>query len=99
MISFYLEMFFVHIDPSLCASHIMCCAFFMKFQYNTCRNQVETIMKTQKVCLLILNIDAKNKVNKKKKVCLLILHIIGKIGLQKLGLIIKIGNKNSEISD
>ena len=53
MISFYLEMFFVHIDPSPCASHIMCCAFFMKFQDNTCKNKVEMIMETQKVYLLI----------------------------------------------
>ena len=53
MISFYLEMFFVHIDPSPRASHIMCCAFFMKFQDNTCRNKVEIITVTQKVYLVI----------------------------------------------
>ena len=51
MISFYLERFYVHIDPSPCASHIMCCAIFMKFQDNTCRNNVEIIMEKQKVCL------------------------------------------------
>ena len=44
---------FMHIDPSPCASHIMCCAFFMKFQDNTSRNEVEIIMETQKVYLLI----------------------------------------------
>ena len=53
MISFYLEMFFMHIDPSPFSSHIMCSAFFMKFQDNTCRNKVEIIMETQKVYLLI----------------------------------------------
>ena len=53
MISFYLEMFFVNIDPFPCASHIMCCAFFMNFLDNTCRNKVEIIMETQKVYLLI----------------------------------------------
>ena len=30
--SFLGDVFFVHIDPSPCASHIMCCAFFIKFQ-------------------------------------------------------------------
>ena len=60
MISFYLEMFFVHSDPSPCASHIMCCAFFMKFQDKTCRNKVEIIMETQKVYILIKHIDRKN---------------------------------------
>ena len=53
MINFYLEMFFVHIDRPPCASLIMCCALFMKFQDNTCRNKVEIIMETQKVYLLI----------------------------------------------
>ena len=53
MISFDLEIFFVHIDPSPCASHIMCCAFFMKSQDSTCRNKVGMIMETQKVFLLI----------------------------------------------
>ena len=52
MISFYLEMFFVHIDPAPCASH-MCCAFFMKFQDNSSRNKVEIIIETQKVYHLI----------------------------------------------
>ena len=43
----------VHIYPSPCASHIMCCVFFIKFLDNTCRNKVEIIMETQKVYLLI----------------------------------------------
>ena len=62
MISLYLEMFFVHIDPYPRTSHIMCCAFFKKFQDNTSRNKVEMIVKTQKVYPLI-----------KQKVCLLII--------------------------
>ena len=53
MISFYLEMFFMHIDPSPGASHIMCWAFFLKFQDSTNRKKVEMIMETQKVYLLI----------------------------------------------
>ena len=69
----------MHIDPSPCASHIMCCAFFMKFQDNTCRNKVEVIMETQKIYLLIKHRQ------EKQKVCLL---TIGKkwtkTGLQKL---------------
>ena len=32
--------------PYPCASHIMCCAFFTKFQDNTCRSKVEIIMET-----------------------------------------------------
>ena len=52
MISFYLEMLFVHIDPSPYASHIMC-ASFMKSQDKTCGDKLEIIMKTQKVYLLI----------------------------------------------
>ena len=38
MISFYLEMFFVHIDPFPCALFIMRCAIFMKFQDKQGRN-------------------------------------------------------------
>ena len=53
MVSFHLEMFIVHIDPSPCASHIMYCAFFMRFQDDICRNKVEIIIETQKVYLLI----------------------------------------------
>ena len=52
----------MHIDPSPCASHIMCCAFFMKFQDNTCRNKVEVIMETQKIYLLIKHGQEKQKV-------------------------------------
>ena len=55
MISFYLEMFFMHIDPSPCASRIMRCAFFITFQDNTCKNKVEIIMEIQKVYILIKN--------------------------------------------
>ena len=56
MIRFHLETFFVHIDPSHSASHyshIMCYAFFMELQDNSCRNKVEIIMETQKVYLLL----------------------------------------------
>ena len=52
MIGFHLETFFVHIDPSPCASHVMCCAFFMKYQDNTCRKKVEIITEILKVYLL-----------------------------------------------
>ena len=61
MISFYLQMFFVHINSSPCASP-MCCAFFMKSQDNTCRNKVEIIMETQKVYLLVEHRKEKLKV-------------------------------------
>ena len=67
MISYYLEIFFVPNRPSPCASHIMCCAFFMKFQDNTCGNKVEMIMETQKVYLLF-----KHRLEK-HKVCVLII--------------------------
>ena len=62
MFSFYLEIFFVHIDPSPCALHIMCCAFFMKFQDNICRNKVEINNNGNTECIhLELNIDRENR--------------------------------------
>ena len=53
MISFYLEMSFVNSDPSPCTSHIMCGAFFIKFQDNTCRNKVDKLIEAQKLYILI----------------------------------------------
>ena len=51
MISFYLEVFLVHIDSSLGASHNTTSC--VKFQDNNCRSKVEMIIETQKVYLSI----------------------------------------------
>ena len=60
--------------PSPCVSHIMCCAFFMKFQDNTCRNKVEIIMERQIAYLLIKHLEFGNDHGNRN-----LLHKIGKM--------------------